>query len=452
MAEEAQPTGAPLEELLPTPELLSYYKARVADFEKEREELVNRVAKCGVDQADLHTLEWENKKRADEIWDLQKDLSDAHTYLFEERERLLQLQSENDSLRLQEVEDRKKIQHLLSLTQPGEQEITYVRDGRPDAVTVYPRGREPLACKRNKGATGVGPERVLRTVYLPTANADSLLLKVESLQAQLNEQRQFASERVAALLEDRKIREQDEASHRMNFQQQTDQQSQKIQKLEEILRTTTRDYILARKEKQMAEARAATHEARTIQETRQLSEELKMVQKGSKEELATVQQAAQETVEDYVTKFREQVRVCEDEISGLETVHASMKGQYEQRASDLETKVQKLTEKNKQIEYRRALDLEGFTSDISLLRKQLLVLDRKLHQMRLLDRLEGDERLDAILKSLEKRAPSVKKKGQKELGDGTLSEVASELGRIKGSIIGIEDRLHARRSYGTRKK
>ena len=54
-------------------------------------------------------------------------LSDAHTYLFEERERLLQLQASHDDLKLQEVEDRRRIQHLLALHSPMEQEITYSR-------------------------------------------------------------------------------------------------------------------------------------------------------------------------------------------------------------------------------------------------------------------------------------------------------------------------------------
>ena len=33
-------------------------------------------------------------------------------------------------------------------------------------------------------------------------------------------------------------------------------------------------------------------------------------------------------------------------------------------------------------------DAEGWSSDVTLLRKQLLAVDRKLHQMRLMDRLQ----------------------------------------------------------------
>lgn len=38
---------------------------------------------------------------------------------------------------------------------------------------------------------------------------------------------------------------------------------------------------------------------------------------------------------------------------------------------------------------RRLLDVEGWTNDITLLRKALEAIDRKLHQMRLSSRLPG---------------------------------------------------------------
>lgn len=75
-------------------------------------------------------------------------LSDAHAFLFEERQRLLTLQAENDELRLQEIEDRKRIQQLL----------------------------------------GQGGKNMQQGSNMAHYSVDALLLKVESLQAQLNEQ------------------------------------------------------------------------------------------------------------------------------------------------------------------------------------------------------------------------------------------------------------------------
>ena len=92
------PSDAQREELgrlHPSPELVKFYRDRVNDFERERDELMQRVDAVGIRRAELHQSEWELKKRTDEVGDLQKALSDSHAYLFEERERLLKLQTEN---------------------------------------------------------------------------------------------------------------------------------------------------------------------------------------------------------------------------------------------------------------------------------------------------------------------------------------------------------------------
>jgi coiled-coil domain-containing protein 77 len=134
-------------------------------------------------------------------------LSDAQQFLFEERQRLLLLQAENDELKLQEIQDRQRIQQLLALTQPVEQTVTYRQGGPPSSITAYPKpaagsGSAAAAAAGRAGSPskaagrvgskeqqhgGVG-ERVLRTVVLPAVDSDFLLLKIESLQAQLNEQ------------------------------------------------------------------------------------------------------------------------------------------------------------------------------------------------------------------------------------------------------------------------
>jgi coiled-coil domain-containing protein 77 len=223
-----------------SPELMNYYRERLAASEHEIVGLRERVETCETSQAAQHKQRWELHKRMEEITDLQKALSDSHVYLWDERERCQRLQAENDELKIQEVEDRRKIQHLLSMVEPVMQDVTYLRDGAPETMTLHaharatttsaPASRSVRASGGARGGVsggggtgggghagaparpavpvmnpGEGP-RVLRTVYLPNEKVDSLLLTIESLRAQLQQQEQLGRERVAALHEDRRLR------------------------------------------------------------------------------------------------------------------------------------------------------------------------------------------------------------------------------------------------------
>jgi coiled-coil domain-containing protein 77 len=90
---------------------------RADEFEVERHDLLNRINLCQASAAENHSLRVEVQKRAEEVRELQQALSSAHVHLFEERDRLLQLQAENDALRLQDVENKRRMQHLISIVE-----------------------------------------------------------------------------------------------------------------------------------------------------------------------------------------------------------------------------------------------------------------------------------------------------------------------------------------------
>lgn len=92
-------------------------------------------------------------------------LSSSQAYIFEERDRLLQLQAENDELRLQEVEDRQRLQHLLTLLE--------AQKGHKGLKS------NSAAAKAKESAAADGPS---------AADMDVLRMRVESLQSQLTEQ------------------------------------------------------------------------------------------------------------------------------------------------------------------------------------------------------------------------------------------------------------------------
>jgi coiled-coil domain-containing protein 77 len=109
--------------LNPSVDLLKYYRSKIVGFEAERADYIQRLAVVERHNGDLHKLRWELRSREEEVEELQKALADAKVVLFDEREQVLKLQAENDSLKSQEIEDRKRIQHLLAMTEPVTREV-----------------------------------------------------------------------------------------------------------------------------------------------------------------------------------------------------------------------------------------------------------------------------------------------------------------------------------------
>lgn len=67
--------------------------------EQDYQDALVAIEKIKVSHEDYHKLAWELHQRMNEIADLQKALSDAQTFLFEERRQLLKVMGENDDLR-----------------------------------------------------------------------------------------------------------------------------------------------------------------------------------------------------------------------------------------------------------------------------------------------------------------------------------------------------------------
>lgn len=103
--------------LLPvSEELLSYYRERLDNSEKEFEKAIESIDTLKISHEDTHKLNWELHKRTQEVHELQKALQDFQQAVYEERKHTLRIVAENDELKIQEVKDRKKIRFLLSLS------------------------------------------------------------------------------------------------------------------------------------------------------------------------------------------------------------------------------------------------------------------------------------------------------------------------------------------------
>ena len=92
--------------------------------------------------------------------------------------------------------------------------------------------------------------------------------------------------------------------------------------------------------------------------------------------------------EERLRSYKEKLEESMTTMVNMEAAHGALKMNYEKRIAELEGSLQKLRKKHKQLEYRRALDVAGFNSDVTQLRQQMSSVDRNLHRMRLIERLE----------------------------------------------------------------
>lgn len=87
----------------PSRELLEYYRKKIGEYDTEKEEIIKKLDLFKQTLEDQHNLQFELRQKDDEISELQKAVSDMQVFLFQEREQVLKLYSENDRLKVFEI-------------------------------------------------------------------------------------------------------------------------------------------------------------------------------------------------------------------------------------------------------------------------------------------------------------------------------------------------------------
>ena len=172
-------------------------------------------------------------------------------FLFQEREHVLRLYAENDRLRIQELDDRKKIQHLLTLTQPVNAETTYFIKEPPAKVLVQQHIPRTTAEGETFVLSGRGPGGHKRPQNKIVKNQqdddnvdkETLLLTVEALRAQLEEQTRLCKEQVETLLEDRRVKAEEADVQHQRDSDRVKNLADKLQNTQELLYESTKDYL-----------------------------------------------------------------------------------------------------------------------------------------------------------------------------------------------------------------
>ncbi|XP_053283158.1 coiled-coil domain-containing protein 77 [Pleuronectes platessa] len=455
--------------LRPSRELLEFYREKIAQFDTEHEELLQMMEKYRGITDDQHKLQREVQQREGEIAELQNALSDMQVFLFQEREQSLRLYAENDRLKIRELEDRKKIQHLLTLMGPDAGEITYFHREPPHKVTITQRPpKSRLEENLSLRTTTVRPsvnrkESGRRTKTADGANGESLeqykndnqtlLLQVEALQAQMVEQTRLSKEQVESLMEDRRIKTEEAYAQQQRDQERIPALTDKLQRTQNLLYESTKDFLqlkfatrshekswMVEKDRLLREldschnrlgkaGLAGTEPGRTWQPggsstalllPRPQPESQQTNKEGRKAMQENLKQAHR-----LAEMYREQCITLETELSQIREEGAVGKEIFKERSEKMAKRLQLMTQRYEALEKRRVMEVEGFKNDLKHLRQKFKDVEKQLLKVTL---NIGPNQALAVLHEVRQTNARTKK-------------VQTELMTLKAKIYGLENEL-----------
>eukprot|EP00049_Salpingoeca_infusionum_P010179 m.172038 g.172038 ORF g.172038 m.172038 type:complete len:521 (+) comp14569_c0_seq2:128-1690(+) len=274
--EPLPPISERLKGLRPSKELLEFYRQKVSEFEQEKALLLQKLDKIRGGSEEKHKLRWELAQREEEVAELQKALSDMQVFLFQEREHVLRLYAENDRLKLQEVEDRKKITKLLGMTQPLEHETTYMLDPEAHSVVVA-QGKAAAEIRHKMEQERIQQqekEAESRAALDAQEKEQMYVLTIEALKAQLEDQARLSKEQIAGLMEDRRVREEEFKVSTSRREQQIQQLQDKCKQVQELLFSSTEDFLNIKFEHRQALRESEEEKERLLRRIEELKDDI----------------------------------------------------------------------------------------------------------------------------------------------------------------------------------
>lgn len=166
-----------------------------------------------------------------------------------------------------------------------------------------------------------------------------------------------------------------------------------LEKSQRLLHQTTKDYLVLRHQSQEAE-RLAHEELFQMQEKcATLSTERKEVIQQAVAETQAMKRSVQEEGNVCAQEFRNQAQSRERDLHILKEQYAAVQEACTRRIQDLQARLTKLRSRYRSLDKRRAMEMEGFTRDITALKRHL----QKLEVMHYGRRLTVQERQNVRL-------------------------------------------------------
>lgn len=257
-------------------------------------------------------------------------------------------------------------------------------------------GRGPGGHKKDLSSKGKVHGKTPSGPVSPSIERDNqtLLLQIESLQAQLEEQTKLSKEEIESLMEDRRVRTEEQNAMCERDQDKIKTLTEKLHKTQDLLYQSTKDFLELKYDLRARERQWMIDRDRLVQEIEHLRQQLDVSGSSVLEatgmsvepQVAQIQtiQSLKEQVEQsqkLADMYREQCIGLEDELSRIKEETDVGRELFKERNDKVSKRLTLMNQRYNALEKRRALEVEGFKNDIKMLRSKLKTVEKHLFKV-----------------------------------------------------------------------
>ncbi|VUZ46043.1 unnamed protein product, partial [Hymenolepis diminuta] len=396
----------------PSNEVLEFYRRKVAILtadSKYFQKQLNDISDIIVHQ---HSLRLQLQEKEDAIMDLKYQISKLETDLHAERNHVLRLYAENDRLKLREIDDRKAIEQLKRLA-----DMSFVASSPfHGAGHCHSSGTncrcDPLKDYNDEDVTKLRSEKVEQDL-------DNVQRSLFALRKQFAEQTTASEKRIQSLIADQERRIQDEGERAEMYRTREIELLDQLKRSQLMLQEMASEYLhlrlkhrlsqktwIAEKEELIGCINLGIPEAKfdsfrkKFSTSQSKSDPLPSLFKSdlfdelNYDKLEGSRKREWElrrTIEELEVRFDQQHKLSNryrDQVLQIQEANLQIREECSRSSNIYTNKIKQLKERNQlytkryeDLERRRKYEIEGYQTDITLLKRKLSETEAKLRQV-----------------------------------------------------------------------
>ena len=400
--------------------LIDYYRLVVETFETERIKNHDLFQSIKIPNEDQHKVEWEIKRRKDEIIELENALHESNMALNNERKRAIHYGKVIENCKYIAKVDKRRIKQLLELSEPIEQTIKLEQNKSPtktekysnfnfeddlsinndniingsDSINItknmksnntknkkavksyYGKGYNPFEKKVEPVKYRVPPndekQNILRTVFFPeNEKTEELKENNDELKKEIELIKQLYEDKLKTIEENRKLKEERFRQQCITYKSKANDLIKENQKLEKLNFATVKDSLELKYQNGIEEQKKYEELEKLKQDNAVLENELKNIIKKSSQDKSKALKDYNKKTREISTHLNNQARIEDQKTKIIRSQYEELKKKFEPSLKKLENKSKMLINKCKYFESKKMNEYVGYINEIELMRKRI---------------------------------------------------------------------------------